>query len=540
MMKTPIFDRLSGHYVAVAGFGLATIAIQHAQAQDEEFVDPSNPAIAAEVLQVPNVQDLGRRSAGLSVDVLVTLRFNNAAELHRLVREQSDQTSSNYHRYLSPAQFAEQFGPTAEQLNQVVAELTRAGFQVSETSSNRLLVHATAPSSTVENYFKTEIHTVNQPDEGEAYMNVKPILLPDVLVSLVKAVHANNLVVAKPGVRRDAITGPITGPDSGFTPVAIAQSFDYPVQHGTDGTSHTAAVIIDSDVRDTDLSNFFAFFPITRTGSVTRESVNGGVIGKFKSGASGFECALDVETIAGLAPGGNVIIYIIPKLSSTAIDAAAHKIVTENKAEAVNMSFGGNEFKDATFESALTQGNAEGITFVASSGDSGSNGGTVSTPAAEPHVLALGGTDITHNSTGYPHNQAWSGSGGGVSNLFTIPGYQKGVSGLASKTMRNVPDVALPAFFTDTYFNGGWLGLQGTSWSSPAYVALQLELNEAKGNRFGWVNKNIYSAFKLSAYTNFHDVTTGSNGGFNAKTGYDNVSGIGSPIGQALATDSNF
>jgi kumamolisin len=539
-MKIPIFDKRSRLSLTVAGLALATVTIQQAKAQDEEFVDPSNPAIAAEVLQVPDVQDLGKRSADLPVKVLVTLRFNHAAELHQLVREQSDPASSNYHRYLTPAQFAERFGPTVDQLNQVVAELTRAGFQVTETSSNRLLVHATAPSSTVENYFKTEIHTVNQPDEGEAYMNVKPVLLPGVLVSLVKAVHANNLVVAKPGIQPDSITGPITGPDGGFTPVAIARSFNYPVQHGTNGKGHTAAVIIDSDVRDTDLSSFFAFFPITRTGSITRKSVNGGVIGGYKSGASGFECALDVETIAGLAPGGNVIIYIIPSLTNISIDDAANQIVTDNTAEAVNMSFGGNEFKDATFESALTQGNAQGITFVASSGDSGSNGGTVSTPAAEPHVLALGGTVITHTSTGYPHKQAWSGSGGGVSKIFGIPAYQNGVSGLASTTKRNVPDVALPAFFTDTYFNGGFLGLQGTSWSSPAYVALQLEINEAKGSRFGWVNNNIYSVFKLSKYADFYDVTRGSNGGFSAKAGYDNVTGIGSPKGETLATDSNF
>src|SRR5260221_12324769 len=192
-----------------------------------------------------------------------------------IIREQSDPASSNYHRYLTPAQFAERFGPTVDQLNQVVGELSRAGFQVTETSSNRLLVHATAPSSTVETYFKTDIHTVNQPDEGEAYMNVKPVLLPDVLVSLVKAVHANNLVAAKPGVQPDSITGSITGPDGGFTPVAVAQRFDYPVQHGTDGKGHTAAVIIDSDVRNTDLSTFFAFFSITRTGSGNRGSVAG-------------------------------------------------------------------------------------------------------------------------------------------------------------------------------------------------------------------------------------------------------------------------
>ena len=293
-------------------------------------------------------------------------------------------------------------------------------------------------------------------------------------------------------------------------------------------------------MRQAPLSNFFAYFPITRTGSITRESVNGGVIGGYKSGASGFECALDVETISALAPGGNVIIYIIPSLTNTSIDDAANQIVTENKAEAVNMSFGGNEFKDATFESALTQGNAQGITFVASSGDSGSNGGTVSTPAAEPHVLALGGTKITHTSTGYPHNNAWSGSGGGVSKIFSIPSYQSGVSGLASKTKRNVPDLALPAYYTDTYFNGGWVGLQGTSWSSPEYVALQLELNEAKSSRFGWGNINIYSVFKASGYTDFYDVTKGSNGGFRAKVGYDDVTGIGSPKGETLATDSSF
>ena len=89
----------------------------------------------------------------------------------------------------------------------------------------------------------------------------------------------------------------------------------------------------------------------------------------------------------------------------------------DNTAEVVNMSFGGNEFTDRTFLAALKQGNAEGITFVASSGDSGSNGGIVSWPAVEPRVLALGGTDISYSGGKYVHNQAWSSSGGGVSRV---------------------------------------------------------------------------------------------------------------------------
>ena len=522
------------HGAMLLGLALFTIGANRVQAQ-EEAVDSSNPAIGAEVLHLSDVQDLGRRAAGAPVDVQITLRFNHAKELHQLIREQSDPSSSNYHRYLTPEQFADRFGPTVEQVNQVVSELQNAGFQVTETSSNRLLVHATAPSSTVETYFKTEMHTVNQPEDGEGYMNATPALLPGVLIPLVKAVHLDNLVVARPGFQPNSITGPIQGPDGGYTPVAVANSFDFPVQHGHDGTGHTAAVIIDSDIKDSDLTAFFGYFPITRTGAITRESAHGGVIGKIKTGPSADECALDVETIGGLAPGANVIIYIIPRLSNAAINAAANKIVSENKAEAANMSFGGNEIKNATFESALTQGNAEGITFVASSGDNGSNGGTVSWPAVEPHVLALGGTIIQYTGGAYVHNKAWSGSGGGVSKIFAIPSYQKGVSGLASTTFRNVPDVAFPSYYTDTFVQGKWVGLQGTSWSSPTYVALQVEINQVKAQRFGWVNTNIYSVFASTGYTDFYDVTSGSNGQYNAKAGYDNVTGIGSPIGEALA-----
>src|SRR5258708_12164039 len=113
MMKIPIFDKRSGHSLTVAGLALATVAIQQTKDQDEEFVDPSNPAIAAEVLQVPDVQDLGKRLADLPVEVLLTLRFNHAVELHQLVREHIDPTSTNSHRYLTPPTIAPRFVPPA-------------------------------------------------------------------------------------------------------------------------------------------------------------------------------------------------------------------------------------------------------------------------------------------------------------------------------------------------------------------------------------------------------------------------------------------
>ena len=527
------------HYAFIlSGLALTCLGVNRVYAENVTATAADNPAIGAEVLNVPGVQDLGRRAGSAPIDVLVSLRFNHAEELDQLLNEQIDPSSSNYRKFLTSAQFDERFGPTAEQLGRVTSELQQAGFQITNISSNRVLVYAKASSAIVENFFKTEIHSVKQEDGSDRYMNVTPALLPDTLIPLVLGVHVDNLIVAKVGIHPDTITGPIQGPDGGYTPVALANSFNFPVQNGHDGTGHTAAIIIDSNVADSDLSSFFSYFPITRTGTITREIVSG-------TGATNpkdvDETALDTETIGGLAPGANIILYLIKELTNTNIDGAANKIVSDNKADAVNMSFGGNEITERTFAAALKHGNAEGITFVASSGDSGSNGGIVSWPAVEPRVLALGGTDITYSGGQYVHDQAWSGSGGGVSRIYAIPAYQKGVTGLASTTKRNVPDLAFPAYYTDTFVNGGWVGLQGTSWSSPTYVALQLEINQVKGKRLGWVNSAIYSVFKKEAYaTDFYDVTQGSNGEYSAKAGYDNVSGIGSPIGDALATDPNL
>lgn len=113
----------------------------------------------------------------------------------------------------------------------------------------------------------------------------------------------------------------------------------------------------------------------------------------------------------------------------------------------------------------------------------------------------------------------------------TIPSYQKGTPGLASTTYRNVPDISYPSYYTDTYVSGGWVGLEGTSWSSPTYVGLQLEINQIHSERFGLVNASIYPVSE----SNFHDIAHGSNGEYSAKKGYDNVTGRGSPRGWELA-----
>jgi kumamolisin len=521
--------------VATLIFTLASSLVLESRAQNSHDTE-----IAAAVMLSSDTQDLGRRDPGAMVDILVNLRLNHEQELQQLTEQQSDRQSPNYHRYLTPAEFADRFGPTADQVKKVAASLTTAGFQVTGVADNRLLIYASAPSVTVENYFRTEIHNVNQGTYGERYVNFLPALAPAELESSVEAVVLDNLIfglATSEQVEPLALGAPYRGPKDGIGPATIATAFNFPVQGGYDGTGRTAAIIIASDVRDTDLKTYWDYFKIIRTGTVTREAVGKGKVGKYTS--SELEATLDTETITGLAPGANVIIYITAELNHQEADVAANQIDSDDTAEVVNMSFGHPELKDPTFTNVVTVGNAEGITFVASGGDYGSDHGVVLTPAAQPRVLAVGGTELTANKVNgnFESQVAWPHSGGGVSKIFRIPTYQVGVSGLASTKERNLPDIAFPAFDDARYVKGAWDTVAGTSWSSPTYVALQLEINQLQGSRFGWVNPNIYQVFSAHAYSDFYDVTKGSNGEYKAKPGYDNVSGIGSPKGLELAND---
>src|SRR5205807_1313668 len=155
------------------------------------------------------------------------------------------------------------------------------------------------------------------------------------------------------------------------------------------------------------------------------------------------------------------------------IEDGYNRAVSDGFVDVLNSSFGGCETGDTAFDTSTnqiaTQGASKGITFAASSGDSGSaecSGSTgVSSPASDPEFVAVGGTSL----------------------------------------------------------------------ACPIFSALQTEINQSENSRNGFVNTRIYNVFKASAYADFHDVTSGSNGAFSAHSGFDNVTGIGSAKGEALA-----
>lgn len=535
--------------------------------------------------------DLGRRAANAPVSVAIVLRYNHQSELDALIANNSKPGVP--HQYLTAAQFNDYYAPTAQQENAVVAQLQAAGFRVTHRSSNRTIIDATAPSNKVEQLFSTEMHTVTQGKFGQRFANLTPATVPASLSSYVLTASLSNVVIAHPvamapmarhtpkptptpsaaptptpvptatpiptatpsappagcnGAAPD--NGPLSN-SSGTLATGVAKPFDFPVEHGCDGAGQTIAIAIDLPGTASYVNTYLSASGVTRTGTTTYEAVDGGGSGDEA------EADLDQETVAGLAPGANVIVYDMGSLTDQAIEDTYNQILTDGKASVVNSSFGGCESSDPSFESATNsiaqQGAAMGVTFVASSGDSGSlecgRSTGVSAPAGDPYFTSIGGVNFTYTSAGvlqtvtagtsscsniYTRNVC--SSGGGVSTIVPLPSWQNGIAGMLT-TGRNQPDISLPFFPVAVYTGGSWGEYLGTSWSSPAFAAFIAETNELHGAKAGWINSTLYSLFASSGYsTDFTPCTSGNNGSYTCNASqYNQVAGIGVPKGWALA-----
>jgi pseudomonalisin len=509
------------------------------------------------------IRDLGPAPGTDRVSVAVMLPYRHQSELDALVQAQGTPSSSLYHRFLSPAQFAAYFAPSAGDYARVIGSLRGSGFTVTRTYANRTLVDATATVDVAGRYFATRIDRVAQAGYGIRHMNVTPAIVPSNLRGAIAGVVGlSNVVTMRPfyrfGKRKpNASTGsPLFGPDGGYGPQVYVNNYDLPARIGFSGAGRTAGIVIDANFLPSDLAAFmqqmripeFLSYPIV-------QAVDGGPT----TGLSGdsVEATLDVETIVSLAPWAQVYVYAPPDLSEKSILDSYEIAVADNLVDTLNSSFGGCEsllgnavkLEDRVAE----QGEAMGITFHAASGDAGYLGtGCISTsvnaPASLPHVLAVGGTELGINPlTGKEaYEIGWGddfgASGGGISVVFPAPSYQAGVAG-ASRAGRNVPDVALnasPGTGSSFYFNGAFDGpIGGTSLASPIFGAMLVEIDQMNRSRSGFVNPAVYATFAKDGYTHggtwyFRDEITGFNGFYEAGPGYDHVTGIGSVNGVAV------
>ena len=449
-------------------------------------------AIAAPVaIARHNVVDLGAAPDDLQVKLAITLNYRDEAGLNALVDAIATPGSPQFHQYLTQEEFNARFAPTQADHDRVVAALQHAGFSITRTYENRTVIDASGSAAAVAAYFGTPIHIVAQSGHGTRYANTTAPRIPAEISDAVQTVlgldnlvkfHVNAEHVDVPaGTSDDVATAglpverTVNGAFAGIYPGGTADAYKYPLLKGNTGTGHGIAIVIDADIANSDLSAFWKAAGIKRTGTVNRVLVNGSNPGINGDSA---ETAIDVETTSSLAAGSNIYIYLASSLNDTDIEDAYNLAITKKNVDVVSSSFGGCELQDTPFGTATDkialQGAAVGVTYTASTGDSGGdcNDGTtlnpdiVSIPAADPHFVAVGGTTLTINAkTGARVSEVvWGpggtsgGGGGGVSSLFPKPTYQNKVTGIkvvptikaslqpkSGFAGRNLPDISLNA-----------------------------------------------------------------------------------------------
>lgn len=274
------------------------------------------------------------------------------------------------------------------------------------------------------------------------------------------------------------------------------------------------------------------------------------------------EVALDQETLLAVAPSAAQRAYFAPNSDGGAgFVKAVQQVGTDAATQhiaALSISWGacepaaGSQFI-STMDQALQFTVAAGVTIFAASGDEGSTdcidstgsaATTVDYPASSPWVVGVGGTTLPKPSQ--PSNStAWDGSGGGESSRFSLPSWQQSVKAKSPHGRRLVPDIASDAEPMDGIAvydtvpadsNQWWNVIGGTSFGSPTQAALLTESLESAGwsSGIGDVHPALYAAAATPNSGAFTDITSGSNGAYSAGTGFDLVTGLGTPRWSAI------
>lgn len=461
---------------------------------------------------------------------------------------------------LSREELASRYGASAADLDLAVRTFADLGLEVvdSDAASRRIRLAGTVEK--MSSIFGTSLDelTSRSPD-GTAVTHrhrTGGLHIPAALDGVVIAVLGLD---DRPQARAQFRAIPLAAAATSYTPPQLGKIYNFPA--GTDGTGQTVAILeLGGGYGQQDLDAYFQGLGIP-TPSVTAVGVDGGsnLPGQDPSGADG-EVLLDIEVVGALAPKANILVYFAPNTDAGFLDAIVAASHATPAPAAISISWGQSE--DAwtgqarsAFDQALADAAALGVTVTAAAGDNGSADGATDNkdhadfPASSPHVLACGGTRLqADTATGVISAETvWndgpnSATGGGFSDVFPVPSWQSGITGHAKHghapkhAGRGVPDVsgvADPQTGYKVRVDGKDMVIGGTSAVAPLWAALVARLAQATNKRFGLIQPLLYQNGKQPA-SGFHDITSGSNGSYQAGPGWDPCTGLGSPDGSAL------
>ena len=519
-----------GGFLAASALLAVTASVPAASAATYQAL-PGNTATGL----IKHSLDRGRANPGRHVQMLVGLNFvtpPGGPSLATFIQDTVTPGNPLFHQYLTPAQFQAQYDQPTGAIQALEHYLTSFGLTASQSestagvsyrSNNYLYVSGTVGE--VEAAFRVPINQYTM--GGRSYLaNPKNPVLPTAydgydLASMVSGLSGlmtyagfhtmtANQHQASPSVQLNTCTvsgfANCTAP-TGLSPqqTQVIYGATPLIQQGVTGKGMTIAIATLAPLLTTDPPQFWKYYGVSRTGTLTEIGVDrtmptGGASG---AGQGGSESSLDVEQSGSMAPGANIEVYVAPNTNNGFIDLfnavvnGYHGVVPN----VMSVSWGeAEQFETRGYAVLMNQqfeqGAAEGISMFDASGDSGaydaygalgySHTLAVDSPADLTYATSVGGTTLGVNQTAgisgiftqqqiacMPSTeQAWGwsyflpcyqslgfhnvtqlrkavqpvGSGGGFSGYFAEPAWQSAYGGaLASAPGKGVPDVALNA-----------------------------------------------------------------------------------------------
>jgi len=495
---------------------------------------------------------LNRLPATQSMRFDVVLALRHQPELKNFLQDLYDPTSSSYKQFVTPQEFTARFGPSQEDYDALIAFAKASGFTVVQGSRDAFDVQLNGTVGAIEKALHVTMGVYQHPTENRTFFAPDREPSVDLPFQLWHITGLDNYSIPRPAlvhrdfkVKSNATIG--SGPDDSFLGSDMRAAY----YGGTalTGSGQNIGLLEYAGFDIADVNTYYKNVKQTRTYAVTGISTDGTSINCTEPSCDDTEQTIDITQAGGMAPGVTTIYEYVGSSDTALLGAMSTDTpLPLNLSASWIWSPSDPSTDDPYFEKMATQGQNY---FQASGDDAEFNSDYPTWPCDSAYVTSVGGTDLETKSAGGPwaSETAWEYSGGGywAPDDIPIPAWQQ-LSGVinskneGSTTYRNAPDVSANANFTfyvcadQTSCTANEYG--GTSFAAPmwaGYLALANQQAAANGDgNIGFINPAIYNVGVGSSYdSDFHDITSGSNG-YPAVTGYDLVTGWGSPNGDGL------
>ena len=571
--------------IALASFTAPVLASDAAGATSAmvrlgRLAPPAPPRGSTRIGPVP-----GSRSIGVEL----VLAPSHPGELASLLHSLYAVGSPEYHRWLTPGQFAQRFDPAPAAVSQVEAWLSDVGLRSSYRSG--FAIRVWEPAKVVESALGVTLNDYRLAAGQQVHVaNGAPLLPATLSASIVSVLGLDSAPRLSSQLTQDRATqGNLLPHDEGITPcagataatggtaytpdqVGAAYGIGSLTAAGQTGAGREVAVYELGQHIASDIDSYETCFGLQNP--VSTFAVDGG----GTAGVAGTaEADADIEQVATQAPGASIVSYEGPNTTMGNYDTW-RAIVTQNKADVVSTSYGLCEpdsladgfvsAEDLLFQEAAAQGQ----TILAASGDSGSedcfppSGNTdtslqVDFPASDQYVTAVGGTTLlpgggqsawndceSQTGTTCADTAGAGAGGGGISRLSDRPSWQPLEQEWATNIpgnscdmdCRDVPDVSANAGAPEVFYvEGAWNSFVGTSIAAPLVAGIVADTADAcaAGRQgivasalYGLVGEGLYGASLTDVVGGDNDLTRSNSSQYTAVPGYDPATGLGTPI----------